>query len=105
MSTKSASGRLCTKVAKAKLISRLVLAFRTWSSSPIVRAADCTSLNVVSELGPFGLTSTRSPLSNGGRGMGAVGIDEHGNASGCRYQLTHELEPLCQQLTTQKIDS
>ena len=29
MSTKSASGRLCTKVAKAKLISRLVLAFRT----------------------------------------------------------------------------
>jgi hypothetical protein len=62
MSTKSASGRLCTKVAKAKLISRLMLAFRTWISSPIVRAADCTSLNVVSELGPFGLTSTATRL-------------------------------------------
>ena len=57
MSTRRTSGRTRTKVAKAALISRPVLALRTWMSNPIERAADCASLNVVAELGPVGLTS------------------------------------------------
>ena len=31
-------------------------------------------------------------------------IDEHGNASGCGHQLTQEFQPLCRQLSTEKID-
>jgi hypothetical protein len=59
MPTKTASGRSRTNVAKAASISRLVLARRTWICSPMARPADCTSLNVVSIIGPLaGLTST-----------------------------------------------
>ena len=86
MSTKRASGRSRTIVAKAASISRLVLALRTWISNPVARAANCASLNVVSELGPVGLTSTATA-----------------NCSG--YQLAHESQPLCHQLSAEKIDS
>ena len=79
-STKRASGRSRTKDAKAASISRLVLALRTWICSPIARAADSTSLNVVS-------------AARIGR------IDEHGHTSGCGHQLTQELQPLCHQLS------
>src|SRR6516162_6495154 len=59
MPTKTASGRSFAKVAKAASISRLVLALRTWICNPMARAADCTSLNVVSVVGAkVGLTST-----------------------------------------------
>ena len=65
MSTKRTSGRSRTKVVKAALISRLVLALRTWISNPMARAADSASLNVVSELGPVGLTSTATRVAPG----------------------------------------
>jgi hypothetical protein len=32
-------------------------------------------------------------------------IDEHGNASSSRYQITQEFQPLCRQLTQEKIDA
>jgi hypothetical protein len=32
-------------------------------------------------------------------------IDQHGNTSGSGYQLTQEFQPLCHQLSTEKIDS
>src|SRR5262245_6558784 len=47
--TKRASGRSCTKVAKAASISRMLLALKTWICSPIAGAAASTSLNVVSD--------------------------------------------------------
>src|SRR5439155_6976638 len=65
MSTKSASGRSRTTASKAKLISLLVLALRTWISNPPARAADCASLNVVSKLGPVGLASTATRVAVG----------------------------------------
>ena len=84
--TKTASGRSCAKVAKAALISRPVLALRTWICSPMARAAASTSLTVISAVGI-------------GR------IDEHGDASGCGHQLTQKLQPLCRQLADEKIDA
>ena len=81
MPTKSASGRSRTKVAKAASISRLVLALRTWICSPMARAADSTSLNVVSVLAALaGLTSTATRVARG-------------------HQLTQEFQPLCRQLS------
>ena len=65
MSPKRASGRSPTKVAKAAVISRLVLALRTLISNPMVRAADSASLDVVSEVGPAGLTSTQTRVAAG----------------------------------------
>src|SRR6516162_5234556 len=57
--TKRASGRSRTKVANASLISRLVLALRTWICNPTARAAGSRSLNVVSVFKTLaGLTST-----------------------------------------------
>ena len=64
--TKSASGRSRTKVAKAALISRLVLALKTWICSPMARAAASTSLNVVSVVAALaGLTSTATRTAPG----------------------------------------
>ena len=80
-------GPLAHKVAKAASISRLVLALRTWICSPMARAAASTSLNVVSVLRSIGR------------------IDEHGNTSCSGHQLTQEFQPLCHQLTTEKIDA
>src|SRR5262245_13066734 len=85
--TKSASGRSRTKVAKAASISRPVLALKTWICSPMARAASSTSRNVL------------SAFRGGGR------IDEHGHTSRSGHQLTQELQPLCHQLTTEKIDT
>src|SRR5262249_18907661 len=62
-STKSASGRSRTKVAKAALISRLVLALMTWICSPI---AGSTSLNVAAVVVALtGLTSTATRVAAG----------------------------------------
>src|SRR5215467_13067339 len=60
----SASGRSRTKLAKAALISRLVLALKTWACSPMARAAASTSLNMVSGT-KLGLTSTATRLAAG----------------------------------------
>ena len=65
MSTKRASGGSRAKVAKAASISRLVLALRTRICNPMARAADCASLDVVSEVGPVGLTSTATRVAPG----------------------------------------
>ena len=83
--TKSASGRSRANVAKAALISRLVLARTTWTCSPMARAAGSTSRNVVSVFC---------------RGR----IDEHGHTRRCGHQLTQQLQPLCRQLGSEKID-
>ena len=48
--TKTASGGWRTKVAKAALISLLVLAFRTWICRPMACTTASTSLNVNSVL-------------------------------------------------------
>jgi hypothetical protein len=32
-------------------------------------------------------------------------IDEHSKASGCGHQLTQEFQPLCRQLTQEKVDT
>ena len=40
-----------------------------------------------------------------GLGIWKGRIDEHGHTSGCGHQLTQELQPLCRQLGTEKIDS
>jgi hypothetical protein len=63
ISTNSASG--LSRIVKAALISRLVLALRSWISKPLVRAADCESFDVLSELGPAGLTSTATRVAKG----------------------------------------
>ena len=56
---KRASERSCARVTKAASISRLVVAFSTWSCSPKVRAGSCTSRNVVSVIESLvGLRST-----------------------------------------------
>ena len=52
--TKSASGRSRTKVAKAASISPPVLALRTWTCSPMARAAASTSLKEVSAVAGIG---------------------------------------------------
>jgi Ku70/Ku80 beta-barrel domain len=54
----SPPARSWTKVAKAVSMSRSVLALRTWSWSPSVRAAACRVLDRVSVLGLVGLTSS-----------------------------------------------
>jgi len=83
--TKRASGRSRTNVAKAALISPLVLALRL-------------------DLQPHGASGDihLSQCALGIRGIGR--IDKHGHANGCRHQLTQELQPLCYQLTIEKID-
>ena len=48
MLTKSASGRSLKNVAKAALISCLLLAWRTWICIPMARAAGSTSRSVAS---------------------------------------------------------
>ena len=63
--TKRASARSRARVAKAASISRPVLALRTWICSPMARAAGSTSLNVVSAVGPVGLTSTATRAAPG----------------------------------------
>src|SRR5262245_36526801 len=64
--TKRASGGSRTKVANASLISRLVLALRTWICNPTARAAGSRSLNVVSVFRTLaGLTSTATRAAPG----------------------------------------
>jgi hypothetical protein len=65
VSTKRASARSRTKLAKAALISPLVLALKTLVCSSMVRAADCTSLNVNSMEALAGLTSTATRAAAG----------------------------------------
>ena len=81
--TKSASGRSRTSVAKAASISPLVLASRTWTCSPIARAAVSTSshgrLGIAAGLA--GLTSTATRVAAG-------------------HQLAQQLQPLCRQLAS-----
>ncbi len=87
MPTKRASARSRTKLAKAALISPLVLALKTWICSPMARAADCTSLNVNSTVEALaGLTSTATRAA-------------------CGHQLTQQLQPLRRQLNREKIDT
>ena len=73
-------------VANAASISRLVLALRTWICSPMARAAASTSLNCSLRIGSIGR------------------IDEHGNTNGPGHQLAQEFQPLCRQLSPEKID-
>src|SRR5262244_2834191 len=63
---KSASGRSCSKLAKAASISRLVPTLRTRICNPIACAPACTSCNVLSVLVAWaGLTSTASRFAAG----------------------------------------
>ena len=56
------------------------------------------------DLQPHGAGS-RFHVSQRGLGNRSIGrIDEHGHASGCGHQLTQEVQPLCRQLTIEKID-
>ena len=57
--TKRASGRSRTNVAKATLISWLVVALSTWICSPIARAAVCTSRDMVSSKSESKLSGAR----------------------------------------------
>ncbi len=52
----------------------------------MARAAGSTSFNVVSA-------------------CGAGRVDEDGHTGRCGHQLTQQLQPLCRQLTSQKIDA
>src|SRR6516225_12321782 len=62
----SPPGRSWTTVAKAISISRSVLAFRTWSCSPRLRAATCSSCNWGSaSSGLLGLTSRATVIAVG----------------------------------------
>ena len=63
--TKSASGRSRTNVANTASISRLVLALRIWIWNPMARAADFTSLTVLSVRKKVGLTSTVTRVAAG----------------------------------------
>src|SRR6516165_1434403 len=64
--TKRASGRSCTKLAKAVLISRMVLALRTRICNPMARAAASKSLNVGSAIAALaGLTSAATRTAVG----------------------------------------
>src|SRR6266545_3938449 len=64
--TKRASGCWRTKVAKAALISGPVLALKTWTCTPIARAAGSRSLNMVSVKIVFaGLISTARRVTAG----------------------------------------
>ena len=66
MPTKRASGRSRTKVAKAALISRLVLALTTWICSPMARAAVPASRTVDSAgVALAGSTSTATRVAAG----------------------------------------
>ena len=68
--TKSASGRSRTKLAKAALISWLLLASRIWICNPIARAAGSRSFRAISVDAVFdGLrsTSTRAAVGNSSR--------------------------------------
>ena len=84
--TKRASGRSRPNVAKAALISLLVLALRTWICSPMAPAAACSSLSV--EFGTHGIGW----------------IDEHRQPSRPGHQLAQEFQPLCPQFGADKID-
>ena len=65
---------------------RLVPVLRTWTCSPIARAAASTSLNAVSAL--------------------RIGrIDEHGNTRGSGHQFAQKFQPLRRQLAGKKIDT
>ena len=87
MPTKTASGRSRTKVAKAALISWLVLALRTWICSPMERAA------------AFQVSQ------RGHRTRGIGRINDYGHTRDSGHQLTQEFQPLCYQLTRQEIDT
>ncbi len=79
----SAPARCRTKVANAASKSRSLLACRTWSSSPSVRAAACVSL--------------RQTL-----GIGIGRVDEQRNDGGRGDQLVQQLQPLRRQLRVQQ---
>ena len=56
------------------------------------------------DLQPHG-ASSRFHVSQCALGIRGIGrIDEHGHASRCGHQLTQELQPLCHQLSVEKID-
>ena len=56
------------------------------------------------DLQPHG-ASSRFHVSQRGLGSRSIGrIDEHGNTSGCGHQLAQEFQPLCRQLSIEKID-
>ncbi len=57
------------------------------------------------DLQPDG-ASCRCHISHGGLGIGGIcRIDEYSHASGGGHQLAHEFQPLCHDLTTEKIDT
>src|SRR5262245_9063445 len=74
-----ASGGSLASVANAASISRLLLALRTWTCSPMTRAAGSMPLNVDS-------------------------ADAHGHTCRAGHQLTQQLEPLRRQFSREKID-
>jgi hypothetical protein len=56
------------------------------------------------DLKPNGAGS-RYHILQGGPGSEIGGIKEHGNSSGCGYQVAQEFQPLCCQFTSEEIDS
>ena len=57
------------------------------------------------DLQPHG-ASSRFHVSQRGLGSRSIGrIDEHGHTSGCGHQLAQQLQPLCRQLSVEKIDT
>ena len=65
LGTTSPPTRCWIRVSNAVLISRSVLAFRRWSSSPSVPAATCRLLDRISALGLVGLTRAATVVAVG----------------------------------------
>src|SRR6516165_3062946 len=85
--TNTASGRSRPNAAKAASISRLVLALKIWSCSPMARPAASTSRKVICALALLAeLTSTAT-------------------RTGRRQHFAQQLKPLCRQFETQQIDA